>query len=83
MIVNVIILKPPTEDVLEAKYPKAVDCLVKDRESMLAFYDFPASHWQYIRTTNPIESVFATVRLRTAKTKNAAAEKQRWQWPRS
>ena len=47
----------------EAKYPKAMECLVKDKESLLAFYDFPAAHWQHIRTTNPIESVFATVRL--------------------
>ncbi len=51
----------------EAKYPKATDCLLKDRDSMLAFYDFPAEHWQHIRTTNPIESTFATVRLRTRK----------------
>jgi transposase-like protein len=51
------------------KYPKAVDCLVKDQESLLAFYRFPAAHWLHIRTTNPIESVFATVRLRTEKTK--------------
>lgn len=52
-----------------AKYPKAVECLVKDREALLAFYDFPAEHWKHIRTTNPIESAFATVRLRTYKTK--------------
>jgi transposase-like protein len=51
----------------DAKYPKATECLSKDRESMLAFYDFPAEHWQHIRTTNPIESTFATVRLRTAR----------------
>ncbi len=51
----------------EAKYPKAVECLVKDREALLTFYDFPAEHWRHIRTTNPIESTFATVRLRTAK----------------
>lgn len=51
------------------KYPKAVETLEKDREALLAFYDFPASHWQSIRTTNPIESTFATVRLRTAKTR--------------
>lgn len=51
----------------ESKYSKATECLSKDRESMLAFYDFPAEHWQHIRTTNPIESTFATVRLRTAK----------------
>jgi transposase-like protein len=51
------------------KYPKAVETLQKDREALLAFYDFPAKHWQSIRTTNPIESTFATVRLRTAKTR--------------
>jgi putative transposase len=53
----------------EAKYPKATECLVKDRGELLTFYDFPAEHWMHIRTTNPIESVFATVRLRTVKTK--------------
>jgi transposase-like protein len=52
------------------KYPKAADCLKKDRDVLLSFYDFPARHWQHIRTTNPIESTFATVRLRTAKTRN-------------
>lgn len=51
------------------KYPKATECLSKDRDTLLAFYDFPASHWSHIRTTNPVESVFATVKLRTAKTK--------------
>ena len=51
------------------KYPKAADTLAKDREDLLAFYDFPAAHWQSIRTTNPIESTFATVRLRTDKTR--------------
>ncbi|MGB2687866.1 MAG: IS256 family transposase [Desulfobacterales bacterium] len=50
-----------------AKYPKATDCLKKDREVLLSFYDFPAEHWRHIRTTNPIESTFSTVRLRTAK----------------
>ncbi len=59
----------------EAKYPKAVDCLKKDREELLAFYDFPAEHWQHIRTTNPIESTFATVRLRTAKTRGCGSRK--------
>ena len=52
-----------------AKYDKAVACLAKDRDVLLAFYDFPAEHWKHIRTTNPIESTFATVRLRTTKTK--------------
>jgi transposase-like protein len=51
------------------KYPNAVDCLEPDREILLTFYDFPAAHWKHIRSTNVIESVFATVRLRTYKTK--------------
>jgi len=55
----------------EAKYPKATECLVKDRKELLAFYDFPAEHWMHLRTTNVIESVFATVRLRTEKTKGS------------
>ncbi len=59
----------------EGKYPGAMECLGKDKKSMLTFYDFPAKHWQHIRTTNPIESVFATVRLRTAKTKNCGSRK--------
>jgi len=59
----------------EAKYPKAVACLVKDRDELLAFYDFPAAHWQHIRTTNPIESTFATIRLRTKKTRNCVSAK--------
>jgi transposase-like protein len=57
----------------EAKYPKAAASLVKDREALLAFYDFPAEHWVHIRTTNPIESTFATVRLRTAKTRGCVS----------
>jgi putative transposase len=52
-----------------AKYAKAAACLAKDREALLAFYDFPAEHWKHVRTSNPIESTFATVRLRTATTK--------------
>jgi putative transposase len=52
-----------------SKYDKAVICLAKDREALLTFYDFPAEHWKHIRTSNPIESTFATVRLRTSKTK--------------
>jgi putative transposase len=56
-----------------AKYPKAMTCLEKDKDEMLAFYDFPAMHWQHIRTSNPIESVFATVRLRTNKTRGCVA----------
>jgi transposase-like protein len=57
----------------DAKYPKAVQTLVKDRDAMLAFYDFPAEHWVHIRTSNPIESTFATVRLRTAKTRGCVS----------
>jgi transposase-like protein len=57
----------------EAKYPKAVECLTKDREVLLAFYDFPAEHWIHLRTTNPIESTFATVRLRTKRTKGSGS----------
>ena len=54
-----------------AKYAKAVECLTKDRETLLAFFDFPAEHWDHLRTSNPIESVFATVRHRTVRTKGA------------
>ena len=57
----------------ETKYPKAMECLSKDRDKLLAFYDFPAEHWGHLRTTNPIESVFATVRLRTTKTKSCGS----------
>jgi len=57
----------------EAKYPKAVECLTKDKEDLFTFYDFPATHWIHIRTTNPVESTFATVRLRTLKTKGCGS----------
>ena len=57
------------EQMFAAKYPKAVQCLQKDREELLAFYDFPAMHWQSIRTTNPIESAFSTIRHRTKRSK--------------
>lgn len=57
----------------EAKYPQATACLAKDRDDLLAFYDFPAEHWLHLRTTNPIESTFATVRLRTTRTKGAGS----------
>jgi putative transposase len=52
-----------------AKHDKAAACLAKDRQALLTFYDFPAEHWKHVRTSNPIESTFATVRLRTDKTK--------------
>jgi len=55
------------------KYPKAAECLKKDREELLKFYDFPAEHWIHLRTTNPIESTFATVRLRTKSTKGSGS----------
>ena len=55
----------------QAKYPKATACLARDREALLTFYDFPAEHWAHLRTTNPIESTFAGVRLRTDKTKGS------------
>ena len=57
----------------KGKYPKATECLEKDREVLLTFYDFPAEHWIHLRTTNPIESTFATVRLRTARTKGCGS----------
>ena len=57
----------------EPKYPKAVECLRKDKEDLFTFYDFPATHWIHIRTTNPIESTFATVRLKTTKTKGCGS----------
>lgn len=57
----------------QSKYPKASECLNKDRTALLTFYDFPALHWQHIRTTNPIESTFATVRLRTSKTRGCVS----------
>ncbi len=56
-------------EIFEAKYPKATSCLLKDRDELLAFYDFPAQHWQSIRTSNPIESTFATIRHRTKRSK--------------
>jgi transposase-like protein len=78
-------LAPTREDALKAyelfiasfgaKYPKAVECLTKDKDDLFAFYDFPAAHWIHLRTTNPIESTFATVRLRHRKTKGNGTRK--------
>lgn len=59
----------------EAKYPKVVECLIKDKDSLLTFYDFPAEHWIHLRTTNPIESTFSTVKHRTRKSKNCFSRK--------
>lgn len=60
-------------ETFQAKYPKAAECLAKDRDVLLTFYDFPAEHWAHLRTTNPIESTFATVRLRTRRTKGCGS----------
>ena len=57
------------------KYQKAINCLTKDRDALLAFYDFPAEHWKHLRTTNPIESTFATVRHRTIRSKGCLSNK--------
>ena len=57
------------------KYDKAVACLAKDRDALLAFYDFPAEHWKHLRTTNPIESTFATIRHRTVRSKGCLSNK--------
>jgi transposase-like protein len=62
-------------ELYEVKYDKAVACLKKDREPLLAFYDFPAEHWKHLRTTNPIESTFATVRHRTIRSKGCLSNK--------
>ncbi len=59
----------------QAKYPDATNCLEKDKDRLLTFYDFPAMHWQHIRTTNPIESIFSTVKLRTGKTRGMLSRK--------
>src|SRR5829696_6448896 len=62
-------------DTYRTKYEKAVDCLIKDRDALLAFYDFPAVHWTHFRTTNPIESTFPTVRHRTIGSKGCLSNK--------
>lgn len=59
--------------VFKNKYPKATECLEKDKEELFAFYDFPAAHWEHIRSTNAIESTFATVRLRTNRTRGCGS----------
>lgn len=60
-------------EMFKAKYPAACECLAKDRDVLLTFYDYPAEPWIHLRTTNPIESTFATVRLRTAKTEGSGS----------
>ena len=64
----------------QAKYDKAADCLAKDRETLLALYDFPAEHWKHIRTGNPIESTFATVRHRTVRSKGCLSSRPPRSW---
>ena len=59
----------------EAKYPKACHCLQKDKDTLFTFYQFPAHHWRHLRTTNPIESTFSTVRHRTRQTKGCGSRK--------
>lgn len=59
----------------QAKYPAACECLQKDRDVLLSFYDFPAEHWKHLRTTNPIESTFATIRLRHRRTKGSGSRR--------
>jgi putative transposase len=59
----------------QVKYERAAECLTKDRDTLLAFYDFPAEHWKHLRTTNPIESSFATVRHRTIRSKGCLSNK--------
>ena len=62
------------------KYDKAVECLIKDRQTLLTFFDFPADHWDHLRTSNPIESVFATVRHRTVRMKARCPRTPRVSW---
>jgi putative transposase len=70
-----------TEDIqrfvqeFQAKYPKAAECLLKDQDELLTFFDFPAEHWGHLRSTNPIESTFSTVKARTKRTKGAGSRK--------
>ena len=59
----------------QLKYEKAAECLTKDRDALLTFYDFPAEHWKHLRTTNPIESTFATVRHRTIRSKGCLSNR--------
>jgi transposase-like protein len=62
-------------EIYDIKYEKAVECLTKDRDALLAFYDFPAEHWKHLRTSNPVESTFATVRHRTVRSKGCLSNK--------
>ncbi len=66
-------MSPTKEEGIKAKHPKACKCLTKDEDQLLTFYDYPAQHWQHIRTTNPIESTFATIRHRSRQTKGCGS----------
>jgi len=66
-----------------SSYPKATKKVTEELDTLLAFYDFPAEHWIHLRTTNPIESTFATVRLRQRVTKGAGSRVPAWPWPSS
>jgi putative transposase len=68
-------LSTPFVETCAVKYDKAVGCLTKDREALLAFYDFPAEHWKHLRTTNPIGSTFATVRHQTVRSKGCLSNR--------
>jgi transposase-like protein len=84
-LIHEMYLSPTRDDALkaherfckehQAKYPKAVACLEKDKHTLFTFYDFPAEHWAHLRTTNPIESTFATVRHRTRQTKGCGSRR--------
>ena len=69
------LLSTPSSRATRSNTTKAAECLSKDREALLAFYDFPAEHWKHLRTTNPIESTFATVRHRTIRSKGCLSNK--------
>ena len=62
-------------EIYDIKYEKAVECLTKDRDALLTFYDFPAEHWKHLRTSNPVESTSATVRHRTVRSKGCLSNK--------
>jgi putative transposase len=62
-------------EIYDIKYEKAVEYLTKDRDALLAFYDLPAEHWKHLRTSNPVESIFATVRHRTVRSKGCLSNK--------
>ena len=90
LVINEIMLAPDKrsaqeelkgfQEEYEAKYPKAVNCLVKDTDRLFTFMDFPGAHWVHLRSTNAIESTFATVKARTRVTKGLARVMPPWSW---